>query len=131
MSRKLEAALADAGQCPPQWGEPGWPDGRILPVRIDLGRAAGIDFEQLVLTIRLALAARVGHPLPAFDLALRRYWEVNHPSEPIEETCAAADCIGSGRACPNRCSPRSVRRPRCSRCPAWSDRSAARSPARW
>lgn len=28
LSRKLEAALADAGQRPPQWGEPGWPDGR-------------------------------------------------------------------------------------------------------
>ncbi|MEU8692836.1 hypothetical protein [Streptomyces sp. NPDC048665] len=85
MSRKLEATLADAGQRPPQWGEPGWPDGRILPVRIDLARSAGTDFEQLVLTIRLALAARVGRPLPAFDLALRRYWETNHPGEPIEE----------------------------------------------
>ncbi|MFB8183235.1 ATP/GTP-binding protein [Streptomyces sp. NPDC055966] len=85
MSRKLEATLADAGQRPAQWGEPGWPDGRILPVRIDLARSAGTDFEQLVLTIRLALAARVGRPLPAFDLALRRHWEVNHPGEPIEE----------------------------------------------
>ncbi|MGW1910332.1 ATP/GTP-binding protein [Streptomyces sp. NPDC002076] len=85
LSRQLEAALADAGQRPPQWGEPGWPDGRILPVRIDLARSAGTDFEQLVLTIRLALAGRVGRPLPAFDLALRRYWEVNHPGEPIEE----------------------------------------------
>ncbi|MEU8034500.1 hypothetical protein AB0C13_39065 [Streptomyces sp. NPDC049099] len=85
LSRKLEAALNDAGQRPPQWGEPRWPYGRILPVRIDLARSAGTDFEQLVLTIRLALAARVGRPLPAFDLALRRYWEVNHPGEPIEE----------------------------------------------
>ncbi|MGW1171567.1 hypothetical protein [Streptomyces sp. NPDC002550] len=83
--RKLEAALSDAGQRPPQWGEPGWPDGRILPVRVDLARSAGTDFEQLVLTIRLALATRVGRPLPAFDLALRRYWEANHPGEPIEE----------------------------------------------
>ncbi|WP_143079100.1 hypothetical protein [Streptomyces monashensis] len=40
--------------------------------RIDLARSAGTDFEQLVLTIRLALAARVGRPLPAFDPALRR-----------------------------------------------------------
>ncbi|MFJ9931404.1 ATP/GTP-binding protein [Streptomyces misionensis] len=85
LSRKLEAALADAGQRPPQWGEPGWPAGRILPVRIDLARSAGTDFEQLVLTIRLALAARIGRPLPAFDLALRRYWEATHPGEPIEE----------------------------------------------
>ncbi|WP_309505960.1 ATP/GTP-binding protein [Streptomyces pyxinicus] len=85
LSRKLEAALADAGQRPSQWGEPSWPDGRILPVRIDLARSAGTDFEHLVLMVRLALAAHVGRPLPAFDLALRRYWEANHPGEPIEE----------------------------------------------
>ncbi|WP_333482843.1 hypothetical protein [Streptomyces mutabilis] len=39
---------------------------------------------QIVLTIRAALA-RIGRPLPAFDLALRRYWEANHPGEPLEE----------------------------------------------
>ncbi|MFG2472274.1 ATP/GTP-binding protein [Streptomyces canus] len=37
-----------------------------------------------MLTIRAALT-RVGRPLPAFDLALRRYWEANHPGEPLEE----------------------------------------------
>ncbi|MET8245484.1 hypothetical protein ABZV31_14385 [Streptomyces sp. NPDC005202] len=84
LSRKLEAALADAGRRPAQWGEPGWPADRILPVRIDLARSASCDFEQFVLMIRLGLA-RLGRPLPAFDLALRRFWEANHPGEPLEE----------------------------------------------
>ncbi|MGW1619938.1 ATP/GTP-binding protein [Streptomyces sp. NPDC002172] len=84
LSRTLEAALADAGRRPSQWGAPGWPADRILPVRIDLARSAGTDFEQIVLTIRAALT-RIGRPLPAFDLALRRYWEGNHPGEPLEE----------------------------------------------
>ncbi|WP_309149002.1 hypothetical protein [Streptomyces griseorubiginosus] len=84
LSRTLEAALADAGRRPTQWGAPGWPADRILPVRIDLARSAGTDFEQIVLTIRAALT-KVGRPLPAFDLALRRYWEANHPGEPLEE----------------------------------------------
>ncbi|MFD9396151.1 hypothetical protein ACFWBB_37040 [Streptomyces sp. NPDC060000] len=84
LSRMLEAALTDAGRRPSQWGEPGWPADRILPVRIDLARSAGTDFEQIVLTIRAALT-RIGRPLPAFDLALRRYWEANHPGEPLEE----------------------------------------------
>ena len=84
LSRTLEAALADAGRRPSQWGAPGWPADRILPVRIDLARSAGTDFEQIVLTIRAALT-RIGRPLPAFDLALRRYWEANHPGEPLEE----------------------------------------------
>ncbi len=84
LSRMLEAALADAGQRPSQWGEPGWPADRLLPVRIDLARSAGTDFEQIVLTIRAALT-RIGRPLPAFDLALRRYWDANHPGEPLDE----------------------------------------------
>ncbi|MGW3521375.1 ATP/GTP-binding protein [Streptomyces hydrogenans] len=84
LSRKLEAALAGAEQRPAQWGEPAWPAGsRLLPVRIDLARSAGGDFEHLVLTLRAALAS-VGRPLPAFDLALRRYWEHQHPGEPLE-----------------------------------------------
>ncbi|MFD4510376.1 hypothetical protein [Streptomyces sp. NPDC058457] len=84
LARTLEAALADSGRRPSQWGAPGWPADRILPVRIDLARSAGTDFEQIVLTIRAALT-RIGRPLPAFDLALRRYWEANHPGEPLEE----------------------------------------------
>ncbi|MEU4118947.1 ATP/GTP-binding protein [Kitasatospora sp. NPDC028055] len=86
LSRKVEAALADASRRPAQWGAPSWPDSpRLLPVRIDLARAAGTDFEQLVLTLRLALARHVGRALPAFDIALRRYWDAAHPGEPLEE----------------------------------------------
>ncbi|WP_241720661.1 ATP/GTP-binding protein [Streptomyces lydicus] len=84
LSRKLEAALADASHRPAQWGAPAWSGERILPVRIDLSRSAGTDFEQIILTIRAALA-ELGRPLPAFDVALRRYWEHQHPGEPLEE----------------------------------------------
>ncbi|MGW0664882.1 ATP/GTP-binding protein [Streptodolium elevatio] len=85
LSRALEAAFTGIGQRPAQWGAPAWSGGRrVLPVRIDLARSGGADFERVVLTIRLALT-EVGHPLPAFDLALRRYWDHNHPGEPLEE----------------------------------------------
>ncbi|MEV7177798.1 ATP/GTP-binding protein [Kitasatospora sp. NPDC093679] len=85
LSRKLEAALADTALRPAQWGEPTWPASpRLLPVRIDLARSAGGDFERLVLTLRLALAG-LDRALPAFDIALIRYWEHNHPGEPLEE----------------------------------------------
>ncbi|MFJ9589627.1 hypothetical protein [Streptomyces acidicola] len=43
-----------------------------------------LDFGHLVLTIRAALT-RFGRPLPAFDIALRRYWEANHPGESLKE----------------------------------------------
>ncbi|MEV5242934.1 ATP/GTP-binding protein [Streptomyces cinnamoneus] len=85
LSRKFEAALASAEHRPAQWGEPTWAGEKVLPIRIDLSRAAGTDFERVVLAIRLALAGAVGRPLPAFDLALRRYWEHNHPGESLEE----------------------------------------------
>ncbi|MGK5548675.1 ATP/GTP-binding protein, partial [Streptomyces sp. URMC 127] len=85
--RKLEASLSAAEHRPAQWGAPAWAGEKILPVRIDLARSAstGADFERVVLMIRLALAAAVGRPLPSFDLALRRYWEAQHPGEPLEE----------------------------------------------
>ncbi|MFI7893359.1 ATP/GTP-binding protein [Streptomyces sp. CACIS-1.16CA] len=84
LSRKIEASLASSGHRPVQWESPTHPEMRTLPVRIDLARAAGMDFERVILTIRLAVAA-LGRPMPAFDLALRRYWEHNHPGEPIED----------------------------------------------
>ncbi|MFE3687622.1 ATP/GTP-binding protein [Streptomyces sp. NPDC059095] len=85
LSRALEAALTDSERRPPQWGAPSWPGrARILPIRIDLARSTGVDFERIVLSLRLALA-HLGRPLPAFDLALRRYWAHNHPGEPLEE----------------------------------------------
>ncbi|MFI0915344.1 tetratricopeptide repeat protein [Streptomyces abikoensis] len=85
LSRKLELSLASAEHRPAQWGEPTWAGEKVLPIRIDLSRAAGTDFERVVLAIRLALAGAVGRPLPAFDIALRRYWEHNHPGESLEE----------------------------------------------
>ncbi|MGW7673075.1 hypothetical protein ACWGJX_39175 [Streptomyces sp. NPDC054775] len=84
LSRKVEASLAHSEHRPAQWDSPSLDQERLLPVRIDLARSAGVDFERVILTIRLALAA-LGQPMPAFDLALRRYWERNYPGEPIEE----------------------------------------------
>lgn len=83
LSRKIASALANDEDRPAQWGEPTFRE-RFLPVRIDLARSAGMDFERVVLTIRLALT-QFGRPLPAFDLALHRYWEQTHPGEPLEE----------------------------------------------
>ncbi|MFH8411275.1 ATP/GTP-binding protein [Streptomyces sp. NPDC018019] len=105
LSRKLEAALAaDDEHRPAQWDQPAWPaHPRLLPVRIDLARSAGTDFERLVLTVRLALAATVGRPLPAFDLALRRYWEHHHPGEPLEEYLRRGGLAGKfGKALPQQ-----------------------------
>lgn len=84
LSRTMEAALAGGEHRPAQWGEPVRVSARLVPVRIDLARSAGTDFERVVLTIRLALA-ELGRPLPAFDLALRRYWDHVHPGESLEE----------------------------------------------
>ncbi|MFF5519069.1 ATP/GTP-binding protein [Streptomyces coeruleorubidus] len=84
LSRKIEASLATSEHRPVQWESPYHPEERTLPVRIDLARSAGMDFERVILTIRLAVVA-LGRPMPAFDLAFRRYWEHNHPGESIED----------------------------------------------
>ncbi|KOG08389.1 hypothetical protein [Streptomyces viridochromogenes] len=84
LSRKIEASLVSSEHRPVQWESPSHAQDRMLPVRIDLARAAGMDFDRVILTIRLAVAA-LGRPVPAFDLAFRRYWEHNHPGEPIED----------------------------------------------
>ncbi|MER5474327.1 ATP/GTP-binding protein [Streptomyces sp. NPDC002685] len=102
LSRKLEAALTGTDQRPAQWGEPAWSGQRILPVRIDLARSAGTSFEDVVLTIRAALA-ELGRPLPAFDIALRRYWETQHPGEPLEEYLRRGGLAGRfGKAMPQQ-----------------------------
>ncbi|WP_331761928.1 ATP/GTP-binding protein [Streptomyces sp. NBC_01546] len=102
LSRKLEAALTGAEHRPAQWGEPTWGGERILPVRIDLSRSAGTDFEQLVLTIRAALSV-LGRPLPAFDVALRRYWEHQHPGESLEEHLRRGGLVSRfGKAMPQQ-----------------------------
>ena len=94
--RKLEAALTAADQRPQQWGTAIGAGERLLPVRIDLSRSAstGSDFERVVLTIRLALAGAVGRPLPGFDLALRRYWDAQHPGEPLEDYIRRTGLLG-------------------------------------
>ncbi len=102
LSRKLEAALAGADQRPVQWGEPTWAGERILPVRIDLARSAGTSFEDVVLTIRAALA-ELGRPLSAFDIALRRYWEIQHPGQSLEEHLRRGGLAGRfGKAMPQQ-----------------------------
>ncbi|MFJ2406627.1 ATP/GTP-binding protein [Streptomyces xanthochromogenes] len=101
--RKIEAALTSAEQRPAQWGAPAWTGDRLLPIRIDLSRSAGMDFERVVLTIRLALAARVGRSLPSFDLALRRYWDAQHPGEPLEDYVRRTGLVGRfGQALPQQ-----------------------------
>ncbi|MEU8138638.1 ATP/GTP-binding protein [Streptodolium elevatio] len=101
LSRAIEATLAGERR-PEQWGAPIWPAGRrVLPVRIDLARSAGADFERVVLAIRLALA-ELGTPFPAFDLALRRYWEHNHPGEPLEEYLRRGGLGRFGEALPRQ-----------------------------
>ncbi|MDI3407643.1 ATP/GTP-binding protein [Streptomyces cavernicola] len=84
LSRKIEASLTNSAHRPPQWAQAYLPRQQLLPVRVDLARSAGSDFESVILSIRLAIAA-LGRPMPAFDLALRRYWDRNHPGEPLEE----------------------------------------------
>jgi hypothetical protein len=36
-----------------------------------------------MLALRLAVG-QLGQPMPAFDLALRRYWDANHPGDSLE-----------------------------------------------
>ncbi|MFE3794010.1 phosphotransferase [Nocardia tengchongensis] len=84
-SQRLETHLGVTGA---RGAETFWspiPDqiGRLLPARIDLARQGGVGFEDALLAVRLALG-RLGRPLRAFDIALRCYWEVNHPGEPLE-----------------------------------------------
>ncbi|MFI0941269.1 ATP/GTP-binding protein [Streptomyces sp. NPDC021020] len=82
-SRHLEEHLLSDGPGIDQWTPVPEQVGRLLPVRIDLSRQSGLGFEDILLALRLA-AGRLGSPMPAFDLALRRYWDVNHPGEPLE-----------------------------------------------
>lgn len=82
-SRRLEEHLSAEGPATAQWTPVPDGVGRLLPVRIDLSRQSGLGFEDILLALRLT-AGRLGRPMPAFDLALRRYWDVNHPGDPLE-----------------------------------------------
>jgi hypothetical protein len=81
-SRRLEEHLAGKDRIA-HWSAVPDEVGRLLPVRIDLSRQSGVDFESVMLALRLA-AGRLGQPMPAFDLALRRYWDANHPGDSLE-----------------------------------------------
>lgn len=82
-SRHLEEHLLADGPSIAQWTPVPDGVGRLLPVRIDLSRQSGLGFEDILLALRLTVG-RLGRPMPAFDLALRRYWDVNHPGDPLE-----------------------------------------------
>ncbi len=84
LSRGLADHLATGDSARPEWPPLEQDVGRVIPVRIDLSRGVGSDFESLILALRLAVA-EIGRPMPAFDLAFQRYWSRNHPGEPLEE----------------------------------------------
>jgi len=83
LSRTLAVWLADHEAGPPQWRLPEHALPRTVPIRIDLSRSEAVDLESIVLTLRAELAV-LGRPMPAFDLAFRRYWDRNRPGEPLE-----------------------------------------------
>ncbi|MFC1436061.1 ATP/GTP-binding protein [Streptacidiphilus sp. N1-3] len=82
LARRIEASLADRDR-PAQW-PPLQLAARVLPIRIDLARAAGADLERVVLSLRLAVTV-LQRPMPAFDLAFARYWEQAHPGEDLQD----------------------------------------------
>ncbi|MGW0734435.1 ATP/GTP-binding protein [Streptomyces sp. NPDC002851] len=84
LSRGVAEHLVDSETRGANWPALDPQVGRVAPVRIDLSRDAGGDFESLMLALRLAVA-ELGEPMPAFDIAFQRYWERNHPGEPLEE----------------------------------------------
>jgi hypothetical protein len=84
LSRGVAEHLVDSEAHSNDWPPLDAEVGRVIPVRVDLSRDSGADFETLMLALRLA-AAELGAPMPAFDIAFQRYWERSHPGEPIEE----------------------------------------------
>lgn len=78
LSREITEHLGGGDNGPPQWSRLDPALGPVIPVRVDLSRQAGAGFETVVLALRLA-AAELRRPMPAFDLALSRYWEKNYP----------------------------------------------------
>jgi hypothetical protein len=84
LSQQINGHLTDPEAGPAQWPALDSELGRVLPVRIDLSKQFGANLEMVMLAVRLAVAT-LGRPMPAFDLAFYRYWEHNHPGEPLEE----------------------------------------------
>lgn len=132
--RKIEASLTAADRRPRQWGAGIGAGERLLPVRIDLARAAssGSDFERVVLTIRLALAGALGRPMLSFDLALRRYWDAQHPGEPLEEYVRRTGLMGQvGKLLPGQLQAAVGEVAGALQLPGVVGSVAARSPPRW
>ncbi|WP_328894182.1 ATP/GTP-binding protein [Streptomyces sp. NBC_00236] len=84
LSRGLAEHLADPAARAGDWPPLNPMVCPVLPVRVDLSNESGADFESLILAMRLAVS-ELGQPMPAFDLAFQRYWERNHPGEPVDE----------------------------------------------
>ncbi|MFP3989511.1 ATP/GTP-binding protein [Streptomyces sp. E11-3] len=84
LSRGIVEHLVDSEPHSGQWPPLDPQIGPVIPVRVDLSRNAGSDFESVMLALRLAVT-EMGRPMPAFDIALQRYWERNHAGEPLEE----------------------------------------------
>jgi hypothetical protein len=84
LSRGIAEHLADGEGSGGDWPPLDPEAGRVVPVRVDLSQGSGGDFESLMLALRLA-AAELGQLMPTFDIAFQRYWERNHPGEPLEE----------------------------------------------
>lgn len=64
-----------------------WPTARERPgpiaaARLDLSHAAGLDLEEAVLLLRLAVVDVLDRA-PAFDLAFARYWAAAHPTDDL------------------------------------------------
>ncbi|MFE6924027.1 hypothetical protein ACFVAV_23585 [Nocardia sp. NPDC057663] len=71
--------------------EPALPE--TVPVYLDLAKSTAFELESVVLAIRQAISSR-GHRAPAFDLALSRYWEANHPGESLDDYLRARAGLG-------------------------------------
>ncbi|MFC3965742.1 hypothetical protein [Nocardia jiangsuensis] len=88
LSKTLTAWLADPRTGPSQWQPPEQALPRTVPIRVDLARSRAVDIESIVLTVRAELSV-LGRPMPAFDLALQRYWEHNRPGESLQAHLAS------------------------------------------
>lgn len=84
LSQQIADRLAYSDAGPSHWPPLDASAGRVLPVRVDLSRQFGASLETVLLSIRLAVAT-LGRPMPAFDLAFLRYWEMAHPGEPLDD----------------------------------------------
>lgn len=69
--------------------EPNWPPfegggSRVITARLDLSRDVGLDFETMLIILRVA-AGQLRQNMTAFDIAFSRYWEYAHPNESFSD----------------------------------------------